>query len=176
MKASLLVLFLVRSAAAPDGDAFDHAVAALASGSEAASKGDIARLRVAVGDLRGSGATPVEGGEDVGGRWSRTASAAPTPSYRERALGPGYRSLSLRSGGVWRFEQTFLGGQRARVAIVPTRAGSFTMQVTGDDEEMVCAASPTHRLCDWVPGYTTRFTIELRNPGPTPGDYFIVME
>lgn len=180
MKLALPAMLLLLAATAPAGDAFDRAVTALNAGSDATIGRDVTRLRRAGADLRASGATPLAGEEDVSDRWgdrrrSRGGAVSPVP-YRDRILGPGYRSITLERAGIWRVEQTFLAGQRARVAIATAAAKPFTMEIRNDDREAICRASPAHRQCDWVPAYTARYSIEVRNPGPLAGRYFIVMQ
>ena len=166
---------MLLAAAMPPEDAFDRAVVALAAGSRAADAGQPRALRIAALDLRASAAAPIEG-EDLALRWLRQAHAtAPSPD-RDRALGPGYRSLALGGGGAVRFEQTFLAGQRARIAIVATRRADFALRVTDDDRATVCSASPDHARCDWIPTYTTRFRIEVQNPGAQAGRYFVILQ
>lgn len=159
-------------AAAEDG--FDRAAAALAAGSRAAERGDRTGLRAAALTLRATGALPVMG-DDMVTRWLHDAHAVPPPAERDRALGPGYRLLQLGGGDAAIFEQTFLAGRRARVEVVPMHGADFSMQVS-DGATALCHAAPERARCDWVPSYTTRFTIRIANPGPQPAYYFVMMQ
>lgn len=179
--AGLAVLLLLAADVVQD-DSFDRTVDALAVGSAAIGAGDRTRLHRAAIELSASGATPLPRGEDVAARWlakagrlAKSGRGAPAP-FRDRALGPGYLSIRLKRDGVWRLDQTFLAGRRARVAVVNAASGSFALQIIDDDRQTVCRASSLHRQCDWVPAYTARFTIEMRNPGPQPGQYFVIMQ
>lgn len=171
------VLALLPAAAQDDGDAaFDRTMVALRVGSGAERTGDTAGLRRAATDLAASGAEPLPGGEDLFLRWSRRGGRGlPTP-FRDRVLGPGYRAISLAAKGVWRSQQSFLGGQRAQVGVVPVGAARFALHIAGDDRETVCHAAPSHGKCDWVPAYTARFSIEVRNTGPGAARYLIVVQ
>lgn len=171
----LLAIAVLLTAATSAADPFDRAVQALGRGDSAARSGNRKLLARAAAALRASGAAPI-GGEDVAARWRHLAGVGASPVERDRALGPGYRDLGLPGGGSARFNQTFLAGQRARIAVVPMGRANYAMIVTGDDEAIVCHASPGHDQCDWVPTYTARFKIELRNPGRAQGKYYLVVQ
>lgn len=168
--AALLLLV----AAAPMDDGFDRAVDALTAGSHAAARGDRTRLQAAAAALRSSGARPVAG-DDVASLWLRgTHGREPLPE-RDRALGPGYRALRLDGGDSATFEQTFLAGQRARIAVIPMQGSTFALSVS-DGSARACDGSPSHPRCDWVPSYTARFTIRIANPDVRRGQYFVVVQ
>lgn len=170
-----MMVTLMGVASPPDVDAFDRALAALTAGNRAAVRGDRAHLRAAALMLLSSGARPVAEA-DMATLWLERAHAQPPPATRDRALGPGYRSLRLNGGDAAAFKQTFLAGQRARVAVVPLRRSSFAMRVHEDASAPVCSGSQRRPQCDWVPAYTTRFTIEVSNSGNSPGQYILVMQ
>lgn len=173
MRAFATVLLLL-TAAVPLDDTFDRTVDALAVGSQAAEIGDRTRLHSAAVALRMSGAQPVAG-DDVAALWlRRTRSHEPTPD-RDRALGPGYRALALNGGDSATFEQTFLAGQRARIAVIPVRRSAFTLSVS-DGSARTCEGSPRLPRCDWVPSYTSRFSIRIANPAAGRGQYFVVVK
>jgi hypothetical protein len=176
MKAALLIAAVLLVGAAPEDDAFERAVSAIARGSHAAAGRQLPGLRVAARDLRASGAAPADGREDLAARWLRDSHAKMLPAERDRALGPGYRVLGLASGKAAQFEQTFLAGQRARVAVVALRAADFAVTVEDDDHQTVCSGSPRQARCDWVPGYTARFRIGIRNPGAAVGQYYVIVQ
>ncbi len=162
--------------AAPADDAFDRTADALARGLAAEARHDRGGLRAAAVALAAGGASPVGGGEDLSRRWLHAAHARSGPATRDRALGPGYRMLALDGGGSAAFEQVFLAGQSARVAVVPRGRADFTMSVKGDGRETVCDASPPEGRCGWVPAYTTRYRIEVRNPGRSAGLYYLMVQ
>jgi hypothetical protein len=177
---ALLAAAVLLTAATPVADPFDRAVQALGRGDSAARSGDRRLLSRAAVALRASGAAPVAGDEDLAARWlhrglHRAGVSGPAVE-RDRALGPGYRNMGLPAGTSARFNQTFLAGQRARIAVVPTGRADYAMVVTDDNEAIVCRASPGHDRCDWVPTYTARFKIELRNPGRAQGKYYLVVQ
>lgn len=175
MRAAGSALLLLAAGAAQD-DAFDRTLAALAQGSDASQRADLRQLRHAAADLCASGAAPLDGTDDLAARWSRRAGGKALPPFRDRALGPGYRSVTLAARGEWRSEQTFLAGQRARVGVVPAHAGPFVLQIVGDDHAPLCHASPSRNRCDWVPAYTARVSIVVRNVGPRAEEYLVVVE
>lgn len=173
--AIVAVAFMLGAAADDNGDAFDRAVAALTMGSRAVELGDRPKLRIAAIALRGSGAQPIVG-DDLATRWLRQAHVRPTAVERNRVLGPGYRTLEIEGGREARFEQTFLAGQLARVAVVALRGADFSMRVSSDENPKLCAVGPASGRCEWVPTYTTRFTIAIANPGRATGRYLVVMQ
>ena len=161
--------------AAPDS--FDRAVDALSSGGRAAARGDHAALAVSANALVESGATPQAGEKDIAQTWLATAHARmPLAIFRDRPLGPGYRTIGLPRGASAHFDQVFLAGQRARVAVVPLRQARFVMKIVDDAQQNVCDASSPRALCDWVPSFTTRFGIDVRNAGSTPASFVVVVQ
>ena len=163
MRAVLVPAILLSAAASPP-DTFDRATGALNDGIVAESHADRSALRAAARLLADSGAEPVGGQDDVAVRWRRETRDRTVPVSRDRALGPGYRLLVLDAGAVAAFEQTFLAGQLARVAVVPAPASIVELSVTEDGSASpVCASRPARARCDWVPSYTQRFRIEVAN-------------
>ena len=159
-----LALLLV---AADSADDFARTVSALASGVAGRAPADRAR---AGRTLLAIGARPLDG-DDLGQRWARKQ-AAP---YRDRALGPGYRTVSVAPGSTMHFEQTFLAGQRAQVAVVALDRARFALAVKDDEGAVSCAAPPGGR-CSWVPLWTTRYGIDVSNPGRATGRYYMVVQ
>ena len=150
---------------------FERTVAALTSGTATGGQpGD--RLRAAGTTLLLLGAKPIEG-EDLGLRWSKGAKLP--PPYRRRALGPGYRSVSLARGDAAHFEQVFLAGQRAQVALVPFNQSEFRLEVSDDQGSKQCAV-PAAMRCSWIPLWTTRYRIDVVNTGKKPGSSYLVMQ
>lgn len=159
-----IALLLIAAASA---DEFARTVAALASGVAATGKSDRVRAgRV----LLATGAVPLDG-DDLANSWAGSR----TLSYRDRALGPGYRTVAVMAGGTAHFEQTFLAGQRAQVAIVALDRARFTLAVRDEEGAVSCVAPPSGR-CSWMPLWTTRYGIDVSNPGRMPGRYYMVVQ
>ena len=172
---AILFSALLIGNAAPDS--FDRAVGALSSGSRAVTRGDRVTLVASAKALVESGATPQAGEKDIARSWLERAHAkVPHATYRDRPLGPGYRTIGLPRGASAHFDQVFLAGQRARVAVVPLRPARFTMKIVDDAQQNVCDASSPRALCDWVPSFTTRFGIEVRNAGSAPASFVVVVQ
>lgn len=166
--------------AAPD--AFDRVLATLASGTTAEQNGNTAAMQTAAGALVREGAAPLNDGSDLALRWLSAGiaagGAAPTAAvpYRNRALGPGYRMIALQAGAATRFDQTFLAGQMARVAVVPLTKAEFGLSVRDDQGQPVCTKSTNAARCDWVPNWTTRYEIRVSNPGRITSNYYVVIQ
>jgi hypothetical protein len=172
----LAVLASFALVAAASWDPFDAAADALAKGLRAETRADRPALRAAARALVESGAQPVAGGVDSAAQWGQQSGARTRPASRDRALGPGYRQLTLASGAATAFEATFLAGQRARVAVVPAPSSTVALRVGEAGQPAICEAAPARPVCDWVPGYTARFQIEVRNPGSRAARLFIVVQ
>jgi hypothetical protein len=173
----LLAIALLADPVAADqpADAFSRTVAGLRSGSAAEAAHDRARLGAAVRQLETSGAHPVDGGDDPVKSWRARAGVANGPTYRDRALGPAYRHIALARAATIHFEQVFLAGQRARIAVVPMRRAAARLQIQDDDGHQVCAAASAGG-CDWVPVFTTRFQVDVVNTGPQAAEYIVVIQ
>lgn len=152
-----------------DSSAFDRTLTALASGAAQHERSGH-RLRDAGLALIAIGARPLEG-EDLGERWSNGAKA---PAYRDRALGPGYRAISLAGGGTAHFEQVFLAGRKAQVALVQLDQATFHIEVTDDLGARQCTG--TGGRCAWTPLWTTRFRIDVANRSVHPGTSYLVVQ
>jgi len=164
----IVMLILALVAGAEPADDFTRVVDAIARGGSArpAARRDAARA------LAAAGAHPVDGTHDLAAAWG----AMRTPPYRDRALGPGYRQIAIGGGSSARFEQVFLAGQRARVAVVMHGNAAVRLAVTDDDGQPQCGAREHAGRCDWVPLWTTRYRIELQNPGSAIASYTVVVE
>jgi len=169
--APLLAAGIAAAAAAPADD-FDRVAAALEAGTSAETAGQPSRLHGAALALAATGAVPVDGQEDLARRWQ---GASGPPTYRERALGPAYRAITIRAGATATFQQTFLAGQRARVAVVGLKRSTFVLSVTDDGNIGVCART-SRATCEWIPLWTTRFKLNVVNSGPADGAYFLLIE
>ena len=159
-----LALLLIAAATADD---FARTVSALASGTTTRSRA----TRVRAGRLLlAIGARPLEG-NDLGNTWAGNQAMR----YRDRALGPGYRTVTVMPGRTAHFEQTFLAGQRAQVAIVALDRARFALAIKDDEGAVSCAAPPGGR-CSWVPLWTTRYGIDVSNTGRATGRYYMVVQ
>lgn len=152
-----------------DSDTFDRTVTALSAGAAQHNRPG-RRLRDAGLALMAIGAKPIEG-EDLGERWSKGARA---PAYRDRALGPGYRAISLEGGKTAHFEQVFLAGRKAQVALVSLDQATFQIEVSDDQGARQCAG--TGGRCAWTPLWTTRFRIDIANRSNRSGTSYLVVQ
>jgi hypothetical protein len=152
-----------------DETAFDRTLTALSIGAAEHDRPGH-RLRDAGVALVAIGAKPIET-EDLGQRWSKGAKA---PAYRDRALGPGYRAISLAKGGTAHFEQTFMAGRKAQVALVPLDQATFQIEVSDDQGARQCAG--TGGRCAWTPLWTTRFRIDVANRSDRNGTSYLVVQ
>jgi hypothetical protein len=163
-------------------DAFDRVVADIATGSSAETRRDVKAMRAAGDALVREGAVPTNDTSDAAARWFAKSGAGGTHAhaaiapFRNRVLGAGYRMVALAAGATTRFDQTFLAGQRARIAVVPLTKSEFNLSVRGDDGQSVCAAASSNSRCDWVPAWTTRYAIQLSNSGKAKSDYYVIMQ
>ena len=154
---------------------------ALAAGEQAAAKGRSDALAAATHFLIASGARPAESGEaDLSARWTALAQAkgAPVqPPFRGRALGPAYRRGHLPAGGSFGLQQLFLAGRKAEVALMPVAKASLLLEVADADGQVLCrqGASDPPAKCGWLPVYTARHSVTVRNSGRASADYFIVI-
>lgn len=157
-------------------DAFDSAIAALKSGFSLESKGPSPALRRAAARLSASGAHGLDPSDDLVARWLGSTKQTRSAVFRNRALGPAYRRVTLNGGLTAHFEQVFLAGQRARVAIIPVDNAAFGLVVADDSGQSICAPKPVEGPCDWVPLYTSRFSIDLKNHSAKTASYVLVMQ
>lgn len=137
---------------------------------------DTAALAQALDRLDRLGATP-QSEEDAAARQRWQASLpADTRPLRGRALGPAYRSGSLRPGASAELFQTFLGGKSAQIVLKVAKGPAPRLVVHDMAERRVCQASDDPVACRWVPLYTQRHRIEIVNSGPEPSQYYIVFD
>ena len=165
---SLSILGALLLVAASSSDDFARTVDALSASAEA--PGTPAERQATGRILLAAGAHPIEG-EDLARNWAGGTASR----YRDRALGPAYRTIAVTPGGVAHFEQTFLAGQRAQIAIVPLDRARFALSVKDDQGASACSAPPGGR-CSWMPLWTTRYGIDITNPGRATGRYYMVLQ
>ncbi|WP_421850250.1 hypothetical protein [Novosphingobium sp.] len=146
-------------------DAVDRVASALQQGSQSH-----AAQHAAAAVLAATGAQPLEGTRDLQTVWSRRGDAV----YRNRALGPAYRLIELGGGEEAHFEQTFLAGQRAHVAISEPGGDHFALTIEDETGQSQCTT--TGRDCSWMPLWTARFRIVVRNRSGQRGRTFLVLQ
>ena len=73
-------------------------------------------------------------------------------------------------------EQTFLSGQKASIALSATDGKVLGLSVLDGKEKPVCREQSQRTSCSWIPLFTQRHTIRVRNPGPREVRYFLVID
>ncbi len=161
-------------AAAPS--ASERLVAALLDADRAGRSEDQARLLAAIGTIDALGGRPeTDADRQQLTRWRAGLSGDGIP-LRGRMLGPGYRSGRLAPGQASTLEQIFVGGQSATIAIMSGGEQSLQIWVIDADEKRVCSHTARRATCRWLPLFTQRHRIELRNPGRTEAEYYLAFE
>lgn len=154
----------------------ERLLVALNSADSAERTGDEAELLAAVEAIEALGARP---GTDADladlERWRAAVEEQRIP-MRGRTLGPAYRSGRLAPGEVMTMEQTFLGGESARVAISSRGEQALGMRVFDGSSKSVCSQVASSASCRWLPLFTQRHRIELENPGRAPVEYYLAFE
>lgn len=154
-------------AAAPVDDLGD-VLAALRHGMHAHGAAGRARAGDA---LHASDARPLPGEADWAARWS----PAPRSPYRDRALGPAYKVLTLSPRGHLHLDQIFFAGQRAEVAAVADPLLAFDLDVAIAGRQVGCTSARQGTRCSWVPDYTARYSIDLVSRGDRDSRFYIVL-
>lgn len=107
--------------------------------------------------------------------WRAEHPANEANPWRGRALGPAYRRARVAPGEKLRIEQVFLAGERARIAAEASGGGEVALAINNPRAEAVCQQQLAPRgMCNWLPIYTERFSIELENTGSAPASVYIV--
>ena len=159
------------AAIAANADDHDRTVEALTLGSRASAERDFKGLEKAQRLLSLAGARPDGEGPDLAASWRSEASrlsgwtvTAPPP-MRGRVLGSAYRKTTLAGGETLKLEQIFMAGQKARVSIVPGDGSPLSFSVSEKDGSALCTRSVAGAAasCAWLPTWTTRYRIEVRN-------------
>lgn len=134
-------------------------------------------LAEALGVIARSGARPLDGwqGDDPVPVWRSLVPVDASP-LRGSPLGPGYRTGKAQPGRSESFEQVFLSGKRASIALSTPGDSPVTLQVLDADRRPVCNTADARRACRWIPLFTQRYVIEVRNSGNRAADYFLVVE
>ena len=168
---------------APDELAGWLSVAESASARLANHPADQAAARIlafAVRELEAGGVAPAEGQPDLITRWRQQAETAgasrPGPPLRGRVLGPLYRRGVVAPHVEARSEQAFHGGQLARVTLAPAQPGiSLHVHGTADARLVTCRQRQVHE-CAWLPLFTERYRLVVRNSGNRSVTYFLTMD
>lgn len=150
---------------------------ALAEAQAARDNADDAALSRALGVIARAGAHPLEGwgGPDPVPEWRSHAPAAGSP-LRGSPLGPGYRLGQVPAGQSESFEQVFLSGRKASVSIATRDGKPVSLRVTDRDRRVVCQSGQGSPACNWVPLFTQRYRIEVRNGGQQKANYYLVVD
>jgi hypothetical protein len=168
------------AASQEDAPALGERVAlALATAQTAQTRDDRDGLAQALGVIERAGARPLDDwrGDDPVPAWrALVPPAAAASPLRGSPLGPGYRTGKARPGTSDSFEQVFLSGKKASIAISTPSDTPLTLQVLDADRRPVCTTADARRACRWVPLFTQRYVIEVRNGGNRVAEYFLVVD
>lgn len=169
----------------------EQVAGALAAAAEAAGSGNRPALARAVGVLERSGARPLPPADGDGVTAATSADPAPDPvlawrdsvrdlagpPFRGSPLGPGYRSGRLGGGGRDSFNQLFLSGTGATIALSAPTGDRVGLRVLDRQARPVCDGDTARgQPCRWVPLFTERYTIVVTNLGPGDARYFLVIQ
>lgn len=150
--------------------------AALAAADAAAATGDQPALVRALADIEALGGRPDDpAGEAQLSAWHAKSGAAPIP-LRGRTLGRGYRSGTITPGSNLVIAQTFLSGQKASIAVSAVDGKALGLSVLDGKDQPVCREQSQRASCSWIPLFTQRHTIQVRNPGPREVRYYLVID
>ena len=155
-----------------------HLARAFAEAADAEAKGDSKALAKAVRLIDASGSRPItESSSDPLPEWRERVAGAGNPPYRGRPLGPGYRSGLLNPGGRETFNQLFLSGTGASIALSAPTGDRLALKVLDPQAKPICTdETGKGALCRWVPLFTQRYTIEVTNLGKDDARYFLVVQ
>lgn len=137
---------------------------------------DLTGLALALSQLDAVGLHPVgDEARDVLARW-RAAAADRTHVTRGRVLGPGFMVGELGPREERVLQQTFLSGRRAAISLSSLETRSLEVTVRNRRDESLCREIAAHVTCHWIPLYTHRHTITLRNPNAKKTRYQLVID
>lgn len=158
-------------------DVGERVALALASAQDAQLHADSDGLSRALAVIERAGARPLDGweGADPVPAWRALVPSTHAP-LRGSPLGPGYRAGKAQPGGADSFEQVFLSGRKASIALSTAGDTPVTLQVLDAERKPVCTSTDTRRACRWIPLFTQRYVIEVRNTGSRVTEYFLVVE
>jgi len=151
---------------------------AFADAADADARGDGKALAKAVRVIDASGSRPItESSSDPLPAWRERVAGAGSPPYRGRPLGPGYRSGLLNPGERETFNQLFLSGTGASIALSAPTGDRLALKVLDPQAKPICTdETGKGALCRWVPLFTQRYTIEVTNLGKDDARYFLVVQ
>jgi len=113
-------------------------------------------------------------GDDAIAEWRALPGVRAGNRYRGRVLGPAFRRGWLDAGQMVQVEQLFLSGQAASVSVANLPDGPLRLGVSGPDGRANCQEAA--RNCNWMPSFTQRYTITIRNIGPRATRFYLVMD
>jgi len=149
---------------------------ALAAADRAAEESDQAALAAALADIEALGGWSEDPADEARlAAWRAQSGASPAP-MRGRTLGRGYRSGTITPGSNTVIEQTFLSGQKASIALSAADGKVLGLSVLDGQDQPVCREQSQRTSCSWIPLFTQRHTIRLRNPGPGAVRYYLVID
>lgn len=96
--------------------------------------------------------------------------------FRGRILGPAYRTGRLAPGQTSETSQLFLAGKQAEVVAIPVEDTNLQLEIIEVEGQRSCTPPPTtaRSVCRWIPIFTSRYRIRVRNRGNRPSDYYLV--
>ncbi|MEL7730505.1 hypothetical protein AAG612_13305 [Citromicrobium bathyomarinum] len=149
----------------------------LSEADAAFERGDSETLAQRLRSIDLAGATPSDAsGKDALQEW-RASAPKETRALRGRVLGPAYLSGTLAPGALVHTEQLLMGGKSVSIAAGTAPREGVHLRIARADGKTVCEQSPAHaRECRFVPTYTQRYRIELRNSGKRDARYHIVFD
>lgn len=176
------------TAPTPSGDeiAQDSDVArvadAIAMGNQANEAADSEHLMQAAKVLDVLGARPADSGdEDLAKLWAATAirqnPQINPPVYRGRVLGPAYKKGVVSSHDVIILEQLFLAGKKASIALVPSPESEVSVSVKNSQGSAICVRPNMRKRasCQWLPVFTERYQIHIKNETQQNISYHLVL-
>jgi hypothetical protein len=150
--------------------------AALAAADAAAATSNETALVRALSDIEALGGWPEDSaGEAQLAVWRERSGTAPIP-LRGRTLGRGFRSGTITPGSHMVIAQTFLSGQKASIAVSAVDGKPLGLSVLDSKDQPVCREQSPRASCSWVPLFTQRHTIQVRNLGPREVRYYLVID
>ena len=141
-------------------------LASLEAADKRPSHRSVAKRAAALRTLDRLGARPLDKAD--------TLAAADDKPFRGRVLGPAWQRGWLDGGAEMKIEQQFLAGQAASIAVAGAPAAPLTLTVAEPGERPVCRDAA--RACRWMPLYTQRYAITLRNAGAARVRYYLVLD
>lgn len=165
----------------PDAPA-ERAAQVLVNGHKAFAGGAPAQVLADVSaQLESLGAKPSSDADvDLADLWLAEARARgladePQP-FRGRVLGPAYRTGTLAPGEATETSQLFLAGEQAEVIAVPVESTDLQLEIVEGEGARNCTPPPTaaRSVCRWIPVFTSRYHIRVRNTGDRASDFYLV--